>query len=308
MTQGCKHGLGVHDVKTDEISCTMEKRHKSTVTDYFSDTTLYWENLYEKINGKFPSYDSYMMTKRMETVLQLLDGYAMNRSLQVLDVGCGPGVVLEEVFRRGHKGTGLDVSTSMVDEANRRLGKFIDTTHPCRSGDIEDLPYPDNTFDVVLCLGVLMYLLSDHKALSEINRVVKPGGLVLLVLPNLVRVNMLFDPYYFYRAAKHAMGSLPRKRMSHFTSLVPKNVKSREKFTIRRYVFTGLPRLLKQHDFTNIRLSGVDYSPLTLWGKHVFPTGLNIALSERLAGISGTKGFGWLHALANQWVICMTRR
>lgn len=291
---------------TNGIIDNPEEKHKGTVAQFFSDNTLFWEKIYEgdKDNS---GYYTYSMTKRKDTVLKFLDSYAGNRSLQVLDAGCGPGIVLEEVFRRGHHGTGVDISHKMINEANHRLGKYVNMVPPCGVGDIEALPFTQKSFDVVLSLGVLMYLPSDDKALSEISRVVKSGGVVLLVLPNLVRINMLMDPYYLYRAIKLAWNRYSKRYLSQDESVLPQDIGTNDNFTNRRYLFTKLPKLLKRYNFTDIRIVGVDYCPMTFWGKELMSAKSNIGISEKLANLSEIRGFGWLHALAYQWIICMTK-
>lgn len=292
---------------SEEIVRKIEDRHKYTVNEYFSDTALYWKNLYDESDRNALSYDNYSMIKRKNTVFTFLDTYAGKRHLEVLDAGCGPGVVLDEVCMRGHNGTGIDVSDTMVEEANRRLDKYVKGKTLCQTGDIEALPYDQGSFDVVMSLGVLMYLPSDHKALLEISRVVKSGGIVLLVLPNLVRINMLFDPYYIYRAAMYGLHLLPKVRMARNESLVSQDIRTNKSFTNRRYLYTRLNRLFEGYGFKDIRICGTDYSPMTIGGRHIFSTDTNIAISEKTARIAGKNGFGWLHALANQWVICLTR-
>jgi SAM-dependent methyltransferase len=49
--------------------------------------------------------------------------------------------------------------------------------------DITDIPYAENTFDVVLCSHVLEFIPDDHKAMSELYRILKPGGWALLLVP-----------------------------------------------------------------------------------------------------------------------------
>jgi len=51
-------------------------------------------------------------------------------------------------------------------------------------GDIEKIPFPDNTFDGIVCLGVVEYLASDGPALTEIHRVLKPGGCAVITTPS----------------------------------------------------------------------------------------------------------------------------
>ena len=50
--------------------------------------------------------------------------------------------------------------------------------------DIEKIPFPDNTFDGIVCLGVVEYLASDGPALTEMQRVLKPGGFAVITTPS----------------------------------------------------------------------------------------------------------------------------
>jgi ubiquinone/menaquinone biosynthesis C-methylase UbiE len=105
------------------------------------------------------------------------------RSGDLLDVGCGPGMMIRQLVdsRPGDfKITGLDLSAGMVNEAATRLH---DTNVEMRIGRAECLPFPDASFDVVLALGVLEYT-DLSLAISEISRVSRPGGLVLVTMLN----------------------------------------------------------------------------------------------------------------------------
>lgn len=96
----------------------------------------------------------------------------------VLDLGCGTGVILNELRQKNSTVElfGLDLSENMIAQATRRLG----TTAKLTVGDAENLPYFDNTFDLVCCVESFHHYPNPKKALSEIYRVLKKDGLFLL--------------------------------------------------------------------------------------------------------------------------------
>jgi ubiquinone/menaquinone biosynthesis C-methylase UbiE len=104
---------------------------------------------------------------------------------RLLEVGCGPGIMLPDLLAMGYEVDGIDVSAEMIRRAEQRM-----SSHPlgqrCKlgTGDVENLAYPDATFDAVLAMGVLEYLPSYDVALREMARVLKPGGHVVLTIPN----------------------------------------------------------------------------------------------------------------------------
>jgi ubiquinone/menaquinone biosynthesis C-methylase UbiE len=99
---------------------------------------------------------------------------------EVLSVGCGPGAILNEVseLHPSVRATGIDISADRVKEAiqrnreNPRLN-FV-------RGDAQAMPFPSDSFDLVYSRMLLQYLREKEKAVAEIARVCRPGGIVLL--------------------------------------------------------------------------------------------------------------------------------
>ena len=96
---------------------------------------------------------------------------------RVLDVACGTGVVALTAGRLGARATGLDLTPELLERAreNSRLaGVDIDW----REGDAEQLPFDEATFDVVLSQFGHMFAPSPGVVVSEMLRVLKPGGTI----------------------------------------------------------------------------------------------------------------------------------
>lgn len=94
---------------------------------------------------------------------------------KVLDVGCGTGVVAITAARQGAIVSGLDLSPKLLEhaKANTALAQLsIDYLE----GDVEQLPYANNSFDVVLSQFGHMFAPRPELALAEMLRVLKPGG------------------------------------------------------------------------------------------------------------------------------------
>jgi ubiquinone/menaquinone biosynthesis C-methylase UbiE len=104
---------------------------------------------------------------------------------KVLDIGCGPAVMTDDLLRRGCTVCGIDVSEKMIDLALAKMENHDLRQNACFSvGDIENLEFPDGHFDAVICMGVLEYLLDDRPAISEMSRVLKPGGIAIITTPS----------------------------------------------------------------------------------------------------------------------------
>jgi SAM-dependent methyltransferase len=98
----------------------------------------------------------------------------------VLDVGCGTGNFTRAIGRRLVEGdglvVGLDLSAPMLRHAEvLRRGELLNTVRYVR-GDAHRLPFADGVFDAVHCAGSLQLMPDPQRALSELVRVLKPGG------------------------------------------------------------------------------------------------------------------------------------
>jgi 2-polyprenyl-6-hydroxyphenyl methylase / 3-demethylubiquinone-9 3-methyltransferase len=95
---------------------------------------------------------------------------------RLLDVGCGGGYVCEEFSKTGFEVTGIDLSQNTLKAARSHAAQSrlqIESEY----GKAEAIPFGDATFDNVCCCDVLEHVESVNGTISEIARVLKPGGL-----------------------------------------------------------------------------------------------------------------------------------
>ncbi len=98
--------------------------------------------------------------------------------MRILDVGCGPGTITADLADRvpdGHV-TGIDAAAEIVSQARELAGGRPNLEFA--AGDVYALDFPDGTFDVVHCHQVLQHLGDPVRALAEMRRVTRPGGIV----------------------------------------------------------------------------------------------------------------------------------
>ncbi len=102
----------------------------------------------------------------------------------LLDVGCGTGFDLKRFAARGHRVTGIEPSTAMREFA------IAENPHTeIIAGDIENIPLPDASFDLVLSIEVLRYLKNSRRAFQELRRVARPGATVIVTVAPLLSLN-----------------------------------------------------------------------------------------------------------------------
>lgn len=110
----------------------------------------------------------------------------------VLDLGCGSGWLLREIYRAGFNVVGLDYSEKSIAES-----KFIFESErldiPLVRGKAEKLPFEDGTFDSTTMIGVLEHVPDPRQAMGEINRVLKKDGMLCISVPNTYTYGVVYD-------------------------------------------------------------------------------------------------------------------
>ncbi|MFI5615297.1 class I SAM-dependent methyltransferase [Amycolatopsis sp. NPDC051903] len=107
---------------------------------------------------------------------------------RILDAGCGAGPLFARLRDRGAVVTGIDASAGMLAQARRRLGPDADL----RVADLADpLPFADATFDDVIAALVLHYFEDWGPTLTEVHRVLKPGGRLIASVDHPYAVHMI---------------------------------------------------------------------------------------------------------------------
>jgi SAM-dependent methyltransferase len=104
--------------------------------------------------------------------------------LRVLDVGCGTGHHMKSLAGRGYAVAGVDGSEAMLEHA--RANNPGSELH---LADVDRLPFPDASFDYVLCIEVLRYLRDPGPCVREMARVLRPGGTALVTATPLLNLN-----------------------------------------------------------------------------------------------------------------------
>jgi ubiquinone/menaquinone biosynthesis C-methylase UbiE len=132
---------------------------------------------YNKVADHF---SSTRHTFNWEHVADAILYLQINKGSKVLDLGCGNGRVIDILEKFNINYTGLDISENLIKLAQKK--------YPEKEFIVSDLlktPFSDNEFDYVLSLATLHHIPSEEQrlnALLEINRVLKPGGIILITV------------------------------------------------------------------------------------------------------------------------------
>ena len=133
---------------------------------------MFWDkisgiyNLYQIVNKKVNDKAAYLCAQQIES-----------KDI-VLECACGTGIMTKFIAPCCKKLVATDYSRKMLKQAKKKLKKQNNVLF--RFADITDLKFRDNSFDKVVAANVIHLLDDPEKAMSELKRVVKPGGQIIL--------------------------------------------------------------------------------------------------------------------------------
>lgn len=228
----------------------------------------------------------YSFVSQRDLVLQLLP----EACSRILDIGCGPAVMEAELLKRSKEVWGIDASGQMVQYGKARMNK-----HPAGErchlaiGDIERLEFASGSFDAVVSMGVIEYLLTYDRALGEIYRVLHPGGVAVITVPNRV------CEYHLARESVEALRKVARRVLKRPPGRT-------EGFVTNRCVPWRLDRQLERAGFH--RVEG-RFCNFILYPLHELQGAASLALNKRMGVLAASKLGVWL---GTQYVVKAQKR
>jgi len=133
------------------------------------------------------AYFTQIERERYEWEPYILDfaRFERGQGKRVLEIGVGAGTDFINWVRRGAHATGVDLTRAAIEAARERL-ELEGLNAELLVADAERLPFDDAAFDIVYSYGVLHHSPDTARALSEVHRVLKPGGTALIMIYHLV--------------------------------------------------------------------------------------------------------------------------
>lgn len=144
----------------------MHKDHKERTREEFS-----------RQASQLLKSDSFTDTEVLARIAKAAEA-APGRKL--LDVGCGPGIVVEALARRGATVTGLDLTPTMLANARKRCEEAGLANVDFHEGEADNLPFSDETFDGVVSRLTIHHFENPREVLDEMRRVLRPGGRLVI--------------------------------------------------------------------------------------------------------------------------------
>jgi len=139
----------------------------------------------DRINDLYKNIDVDTVSKkineeRISKIVSMVEG-------DVLEVGCGGGIMSILVGQKGHKCVGIDPVVELINTAKLELSSEPEDIQKMIRFDVawaEDMPFDDNCFDTVILSEVLEHVMDLDITLNQVKRVLKPDGKIISTIPN----------------------------------------------------------------------------------------------------------------------------
>ena len=270
--------------------------NQRNVTDYFESTAAYWKEIYSD-DRLLP----VIYRDRQKTALGWIWELDLRPNARVLEVGCGAGLITVALARNGYSVDALDPASSMLQMTrDHAADQGVQDRIRMHTADVHALPFQAQTFDLVVAIGVIPWLHSEQVALQEMQRVLKPGGCLLVTADNNARLNGIVDPL-------SSPLSLPvrwvAKRFLQLLGLWPTN----SRFRPKRHYPSEVDRLMGECNFKKLKSCTVGFGPFSLFGKTLLTDSIGIGLHRRLERLASRPYFSLLRWTGSHYLVLATK-
>ena len=160
---------------------------------HFEAASAYWKEIYE-----YADVEATIYRERRSVVLGLVRKLALSTEWPILEIGCGSGLTSVALAQDGYTVQAVDSVDAMIKQTRQHAEDAGVSDRVITSiRDVHSLDFPDNSFNLVLKIGVAPWLHSLDKAVREVARVLRPGGYLITTADNYWRLNYWLDPRYF---------------------------------------------------------------------------------------------------------------
>jgi len=252
---------------------------QQNVIDHFTATAAYWKTVYSD-DRLLPA----IYRDRHDTALGWIEGLDLRPNARILEVGCGAGLITVALARNGHTVDALDSTPAMLQMTrNDAADQGVQDRIRIHSADVHALPFEAHTFDLVIAIGVIPWLHSEREALQEMQRVLKPGGYLLVTADNNARLNRILDPLSSPLSAPLRLAA--KRCLRRYGLWSPKSG-----FQPKRHYPREIDRFIGECSFKNLKSCTVGFGPFTLFGKALFTDPIGVRLHRWLQTLASRPG------------------
>ena len=270
------------------------------VDELFATQATYWRDTYKE-----KDIQGIIYQRRQAVALSYIDGLSLPKSANVLEIGCGAGFMTTALAKRGFAVEAIDHSQEMIDLTIDRAKQMgIEHRINACKGDIHELSYGNQSFDLIVALGVIPWLHDSQKALNEITRTIASGGYIILSMDNILRATTLLDPYTFPPLAR--IRNQVKRKLEKAGLLTPWNPWINAP-PYRQHSIKDFNQSLRNAGLIIMKSTCVGFGPFTFFGHRLFSNGVGIKINQKLQEYA-ERGYPILRSTGSQYIVLATKK
>ena len=259
----------------------MDQEH---IDERFNAESAFWRDAYQRKDVL-----GIVLNQRNTLALKYVEELALPKSSSILEIGCGAGYMAVKLAQKGFTVKAIDHASSMISLASnyaiqKGLGNLIHATVE----DVHNLTFLSCSFDLIIALGVVVWLHNLEQGFREISRVLKPGGHLIISMDNPHRW-WVDPPLLIQGTVKRALQRIGFSKPPSGAHAQYYSVREIEDFLAN----TGL-NLLKKSNF--------GFGPFSLFSHRLFSDRVGIRIHDALQKYS-TNGCPILRGAGGHYVL-----
>ena len=266
------------------------KKQKS-VDEWHRRNSLFWNDIYKR-----KDLCAFFIQQRHLTALNYINDLSFPEGTSALEVGCGAGFMAIALAKAGFTVTAFDSLREMITLSQQNAKEAcVDNKIDAVLGDVHELAFQDQSFGLVVALGVTPWLFNLRKALFEIARILKPDGYVVLQASNIYHLNRILDPLLtppfelIRKSVKHGF-----KRVGLYK---PSNKPEPQYFSPRNF-----NSHLRDANLANVRDKTIGFGSFTLFGRRILPYRIEYRVHHKLQQYAD-RGFPILRMAGFEYIV-----
>lgn len=255
-------------------SIAQRPREQGSVNAYFHSHAAFWRDVYASGGVQAEIYQA-----RHATTLAWIDSLSLAPGARVLEIGCGAGHLAVALAQRGLCVHAIDSATAMVDLTRQHAAESgVTETLRVETGDTSSLRFADESFDLVLAIGVIPWLQWPELAVQEMARVVRSGGYVILTADNWARLTHLLDPGFWLMPVISPL----KQRIRDTVERIEVRRWPPDEISATFHRHGTIDRMLSRRGLVKVRGITIGFGPFRFLGRPVIPESWGIPLHYQL--------------------------
>ena len=259
------------------------------VDEHFNIESTFWRDAYKKTDVM-----GTIFNQRMNIALKFVEELSFQKTAHILEIGCGAGFLSVALAKKGFTIEAIDSASSMIKLAKYHAKqKGMSNRVHLKIGDAHKLTFDERSFDLVIALGVIGWLHNPQKGLSEISRVLKPSGYVILSIDN---------PHRFWRDPPLFLLGIIKNILERIGVRNPPSGAHAQYYSIKE-----IQQKLSKESLISIKNARLGFGAFTLFGKNILSDHVSMKIHQILQNYADYR-CSVLRKLASQHILLASKR